>query len=156
MTDARARRGDRTGRTDRATATALSYVLTLGITALLISGLLIAAGGAVDRQREDTTREALEVVGQQLSSRLMAADRLAATGASEVTVRGAYPDTVAGSTYSIVVRSGPPTEIEITATGSRVTVTVGVANRTPVAETSVPGGDVEIVLTGGQLEVRSA
>lgn len=131
-------------------------MLTLGITALLISGLLVAAGGAVESQREDTTREAMEVVGQQLSSRLMAADRLVAAGGSEVTVRGSYPETVAGSTYSIVVRSGSPATIELTATGTAVSVTVGTATHTPVADATVSGGDVEIVYTGGQLEVRGA
>ncbi|WP_435066298.1 DUF7266 family protein [Halobaculum sp. EA56] len=144
------------GRGDRATATTLSYVLTLGITAILISGLLAAAGTTVETQREDTTREALEVVGQQISSRVMAADRLVASGASAVTVRGTYPESVAGSTYSVVVRSGPPPEIELTATGVDVSVTVGAATRTPVADASLSGGDVEIVYTGGQLEVRGA
>ncbi|GAA0195121.1 DUF7266 family protein [Halobaculum roseum] len=143
-------------RRDRGTATTLSYVLTLGITALLISGLLVAAGGAVESQREDTTRETMEVVGQQLSSRLMAADRLVAAGGSEVAVRGAYPGTVAGSTYSIAVEPGSPATIELTATGTRVSVTVAAPARTPVAETTVSGGDVEIVYVGGQLEVREA
>lgn len=141
---------------DRATATTLSYVLTLGITALLISGLLVAAGGTVESQREDTTREAMEVVGQQLSARLMAADRLVAAGGSEVSVRATYPETVAGSTYSIAVRSGSPTTIELTATGTRVSVTVAAATRTPVGDTTVSGGDVEVVYDGGQLEVRDA
>ncbi|MFC6785376.1 DUF7266 family protein [Halobaculum halobium] len=141
---------------DRATATTLSYVLTLGITALLISGLLVAAGGAVEQQREDTTREALEVVGQQLSSRLMAADRLVGAGGSEVAVRGSYPETVAGTTYSVAVRSGSPTTIELTATGTRVSVTVAAATRTPVADATVSGGDVTVVYAGGQLEVRES
>ncbi|UIO98515.1 hypothetical protein Hbl1158_08050 [Halobaculum sp. CBA1158] len=143
-------------RADRATATTLSYVLTLGITALLISGLLIAAGGAVEQQREDTSREAMEVVGQQLSSRLMAADRLVGAGGSEVVVRGSYPETIAGDTYSIAVRSGSPATIEVTGTGTRVSVSVTAATNTPVADTTVPGGDVEIVYAGGQLEVRDA
>ncbi|MFC6793890.1 hypothetical protein ACFQFH_05450 [Halobaculum halobium] len=131
-------------------------MLTLGITALLISGLLVAAGGAVEQQREDTTREALEVVGQQLSSRLMAADRLVGAGGSEVAVRGSYPETVAGTTYSVAVRSGSPTTIELTATGTRVSVTVAAATRTPVADATVSGGDVTVVYAGGQLEVRES
>ena len=141
---------------DRATATALSYVLTLGITALLISGLLIAAGNTVEQQREDTTREALEVVGQQLTARLMAADRLVGANGTDVVVRGSYPDSVAGSTYSIAVRSGPPPTVALNATVTGVSVTVTAATTTPVADASLSGGDVEIVYTGGQLEVRSA
>lgn len=149
---------DRRDRRDRATATTLSYVLTLGITAVLISGLLVAAGGTVESQREATTREALEVVGQQLSSRLMAADRLVEAGATELTVRGSYPEAIAGSTYTVTVAGGPPSapaEITLAANGVRVRVTVRAATHTPVADASLAGGDVEIVLTGGQLEVRS-
>ncbi|WP_435063956.1 DUF7266 family protein [Halobaculum sp. EA56] len=144
----------RGGRRDRATSTTLSYVLTLGITAVLISGLLVAAGGTVERQREDTTREALQVIGQQLSARLMAADRLVAAGATEVSVDVAFPGTVAGTTYSVTVRSGPPPTVEVTATDVRVSVVVGAATRTPVANASLAGGDVEIVYTGSRLEVR--
>lgn len=146
-------------RRDRATATTLSYVLTLGITALLISGLIAAAGGTVDRQREDTAREAMEVVGQQLASRLMAADRLAETGASEVTVRGEYPETLAGVAYTITITGGgggTPTTIVLSSAQLDGTVTVTAATRTPVANASVSGGDVDIVLVGGQLEVQSS
>ncbi|PSQ04092.1 hypothetical protein BRC97_11840 [Halobacteriales archaeon QS_6_71_20] len=121
----------------------MSYVLTLGITALLISGLLIAAGGTVEQQREETTREALEVVGQQLTSRLMAADRLVAANATDVVVRGSFPDSVAGSTYSVAVRSGSPPTVVLNAT------------RTDV-DASLSGGDIVVVYAGGRLEVRSA
>ncbi|MFC7098600.1 DUF7266 family protein [Halobaculum marinum] len=141
---------------DRATSTALSYVLTLGITALLISGLLIAAGGTVDSQRTATTQEALEVVGQQLSSRLMAADRLVVAGGDEVVVRGTYPDAVSGTRYTVTITPGDPVTIELAASSVDVTVTVAAATNTTVAPASVSGGDVEIVYTGGQLEVQSA
>lgn len=146
--------GDR--RQDRGTATTLSYVLTLGITALLISGLIAAAGGTVDRQREDTAREAMEVVGQQLASRLMAADRLAESGASDVTIRGEYPETLAGVGYTITVTGGSPTTIELSSAQLDITVTVTAATRTPVSNVSVSGGDVDIVLVGGELEVQSS
>lgn len=143
---------------DRGTATALSYVLTLGITAILISGLLVAAGGTVESQREATTAEALEVVGQQLASRLAAADRLAEAGATDLEVRGGYPDAIAGSTYTVTIDGGDPpdpTAISLAATGVRVSVTVSVRTHTPVADASLAGGDVEVVLAGGRLEVRS-
>jgi len=158
---ARRDRGDPAGSADRdrAAATTLSYVLTLGITALLISGLLIAAGGTVEQQREETTREALEVVGQQLTARLMAADRLVAANATDVVVRGSFPRRVAGSTYSVAVRSGsPPTPptVVLNATTTDVSVTVTTATTTSVADASLSGGDVVIVYTGSRLEVRSA
>lgn len=157
------RRGDRnagggpTGRgRERATATTLSYVLTLAITAVLASGLLIAGGGVVENQRQETTADALEVVGQQLGSRLAAADRLVNAGDANVTVRGSYPDTIAGSTYAIEVRAGPPTRLVLTATRVDASVTITVATETPVATGSLAGGDVVIVVRGGDLEVRAA
>ncbi|MFC7136779.1 hypothetical protein ACFQRB_10330 [Halobaculum litoreum] len=131
-------------------------MLTLGITALLISGLLVAAGGTVDSQREATTREGLEVVGQQLAGRLVAADRLVAAGADEVVVRGSYPDTIAGTTYTVEVVPGDPATIALSTTSVDVRVSVSAATATPVAAASVSGGDLEIVYTGADLEVRSA
>ncbi|KPN31415.1 hypothetical protein SY89_02161 [Halolamina pelagica] len=66
---------------DRAVSTTLAYTLTLSITAVLVSGLLIAGGGLIEDQREAITRDELTVSGQQLAGGLEDADRLA--GAAE-------------------------------------------------------------------------
>ncbi|MFB6125903.1 MAG: hypothetical protein ABEJ79_01185 [Halolamina sp.] len=140
---------------DRAVTTTLSYVLTLVITATLVSGLLIAAGGAVQDRREDVARDELRVVGQQLGARLLSADRLARTGAGDVRVTASMPRSVAGSRYRIEFADGSPVTLTLRGVESDVRVSVTVPVQTTVVERSVQGGDIAVVLTdAGELEVR--
>jgi hypothetical protein len=142
---------------DRALTTTLSYVLALTITALLAGGLLFAAGNVVGNVEEDVTRDELRIVGQQLSSRLMAADRLARTGADTVRVEYGGPPLVAGSAYTVSVRGGADPELVLNGTSADVSVTVGLPVESDLTETTAPGGDLRIVLTdAGALEVRAA
>jgi hypothetical protein len=144
------------GSADRAVSTALGYVLTLGITTILISGLLIAAGGAVEDRRDVTTRTSLEVAGERLAANLMSADRLAETsGARAVSVAADIPARVAGTGYEVSTDPGNSTLV-LAADGPDVTVRVRYETTTPVAAVSVRGGDLRVVLSGGRLEVRSA
>jgi hypothetical protein len=142
---------------DRAVSTAVGYVLTLGITTVLVSGLLLAAGGAVDDRREETTRNTLEVVGQRLAANLMSADRLAATdGARTVSVTVDLPERIAGSEYSVRV-NGSSSTLVLDADRTDATRRVSFVASTPVASTTVRGGRLRIVLSpASELEVRSA
>lgn len=141
-------------RSDRSVSTALGYVLTLGITTILISGLLIAAGGAVEDRREATTRTSLEVAGERLASALMSADRLAGTsGSRTVSVAADLPERIAGTGYEVSVTPGSSTLV-LAADGPEVTVRVRYTATTPVDAVTVRGGDVRIVQSGGSLEVR--
>jgi len=135
----------------------MSYVLTLSITALLIAGLILATSGAVESQRQTVTREELRVIGQQIASRLLAADRLAATGAGTVRVEYVAPSAVAGSDYRIEVQDGDPATLYLNATDVEASVSIPVSADADLVETSVRGGEIEIVLTDpGGLEVRGA
>jgi len=146
---------------ERAVSPVVGYVLTLGISTLLMSGLLIAAGGFVDTQREQTTESELQVIGQQVSADIAAADRLHRTdGATDVVIRRELPDSVVGSQYTVFVRSDNdgPTDVYLRLRTVRpeVTAEVGVTNETNVAESAAGGGEIEIRVTGaGNLEVTS-
>ena len=145
---------------ERAISPVFGYVLTLGISTLLVSGLLIAAGGFVDTQRERTTESALQVVGQQVSADIAAADRLHRTdGATDVVIERDLPDSVVGSQYTVFVRSDDdgPTDayLRLTTVRPNVTVEVGVANETNVADSAVGGGEIEISYDGSALEVTN-
>jgi hypothetical protein len=142
---------------ERAVTTTLSYVLMLVVTAILVSGLLVAAAGEVEDRRERVVRDELEVVGQQLTSRLQSADRLAETGADEVRLEMTFPASLAGSGYRVSLRDGTPPTVTVTATDVEATETVAAPLRTPVVEGAVVGGDLRVVLTdAGELEVRPA
>lgn len=134
-------------RNTRAVSPVFAYVLTLAITTLLIAGLLIAASGYVEGQRESVAENELEVLGQQLSADISAADRLARTdGATETWVRRDLPSDIVGSTYTVHVRSdgSGPTEyyLELTAADLDVSIEVGIATNTDLELTSVDGGSV--------------
>ncbi|MGZ0745672.1 DUF7266 family protein [Haloparvum sp. AD34] len=142
--------------TDRAVSTTLSYVLTLSITALLASGLIMAAGSTVESRQESVVEEELEVLGQQFASKMLAADRLATNGTKTVRVELTAPSQVAGSSYRLTVADGAPPTIRLEARNVDVDVTITVPLDTPVVDTTIRGGDARIVLTdSGELEVRS-
>lgn len=159
-------RGSTTGgivRTDtRAVSTALGYVLVLGITAILVSGLLVAAGGFVEDQRDRVVRSELEVVGQQVASGVSAADRLVAAGDSDtrLNARLRLPERVADRQYSVrIVADGSGYEVLLRVENPDETVRVGFVASTPVATgTTVRGGVlfVSYDASAGQLELRRA
>jgi len=131
--------------TDRGVSTALGYVLTLTITVVLISGLMVAAGGFVSDERERVTETELDVVGNRLAAGIESVDRIgAAPGESRVEATIRLPPRVAGTTYSIEVEPGPPTGLVLTSTDPEVTVRVPVKNETALATSRVDGGDVTI------------
>ncbi|MFC7129801.1 DUF7266 family protein [Haloferax chudinovii] len=131
--------------TDRGVSTALGYVLTLTITVVLISGLMVAAGGFVSDERERVTETELDVVGNRLAAGIESVDRIAAApGESRVEATIRLPPRVAGTTYSIEVEPGPPTGLVLTSTDPEVTVRVPVKNETALATSRVDGGDVTI------------
>ena len=139
------RRGPAAAGRDRGVSPVFAYVLTLGIASLLVSGLVIAAGGYVETQREATSRSELRVLGQQVSADIAAADRLNRTeGATEVSISRTLPERVVGSQYSLSVRTDPtdPTDpyLELTTVRPDVTVEVGVATEKDVRETRIGGG----------------
>jgi hypothetical protein len=143
---------------DRAVSTTLGYALTLSITTILISGLLIAAGGYVQDQRERTIRTEMEVIGQQLAADVQAADRFVQAGDSDFTVRRDLPDKVAGSSYTvtIVVDNPQETYVRLKSTDPTVIVEVDMALQTNIGESSFTGGSFAVTYdTGtGQLEVE--
>lgn len=142
----------------RGVSTVVGYVLALAITAALVGSLIAATGSVVDDRREVTAYTGLEVVGERLAAKLMAADRLARTDAKDVTVRVDLPAKVAGGSYTVEVNdSKTDPHFVLTSTTADTTVRVNFTNSTPVVGRTVSGGDLEVVLTdAGKLEVRGA
>lgn len=150
---------------DRGVSPVFGYALTLSISTLLIAGLLMAAGGFVDSQREQTSRNEMEVIGHQVAADIAAADRLNRTDgsmASELSVRRTIPQRIVGSSYRISVRADGegPTDpyLELRTTDPEVTVTVGIAvpPDTNVATSTVDGGEIVVEVDNGALVVRNA
>ena len=144
----------------RATSTALGYVLSLGIAAILVSGLIIAGGGLMESQRDQSARIELRVIGQTVADDLASAARLADCDSCRVRLRIDVPSRVSGDAYRIeVVDVDPPHVHRLVLTTSRTNTAVNVTVRTvlPLAETTVVGGVlvVEFDPGAGELEVRN-
>lgn len=146
MTDERA-----TFATDRrAVSSTITYALTVAIVTILISGLVIAAGGLLDQQRERAVRSELGVVGERLAAELEGADGLVADHDAELRVSTTHPERLAGARYAVALVATDPGPCDqypclaLNASDPDVSVTVALANETPVRTTRVPGGDVTV------------
>lgn len=141
---------------DRAVSTVVSYVITLGITTLLIGGLLMTAGNVVESREDATMRDALDVVGERIASNLMAADRLATTDPKRTAVEVSLPSQLSGNGYTVTV-NGSASTLVLVADGADATVAVEFVVDTPVVDTEVQGGNLVITLTpADELEVAAA
>jgi len=140
------------GRDDRGQAITLNYTLGLGISLLLVTGLIIAGGNFVADQRERAVRTELRVVGQQVATTVASADRLAATTGDDATVRlkRSLPRTVAGSTYNIEVVPSVDSHLLLRSTNPDIEVRVDLANQTDVVGTTVGGGTVAVNYTASE------
>lgn len=151
---------------DRAVSPVVAYVMTLGVTALLIGGLLVASGGFVNDQRYVTAESELQVLGQQVSADIAAADRLNRTdGANTVSVNRTLPNRVLGVQYRISITSDedgptdPYLELEAPELDLRVTVGLALAGDEPSLEGStVHGGKIAVEYdeSEGGLVMRNA
>ena len=146
---------------DRAVSVTLNYTLTLGISAILVVGLLTAGGNFVESQRNSVVDSELDVIGERLASDIATADRLVriGDGTPTVNVTAQLPDAVSGQSYNVaVVTSNGNASVELTSPSLDRSVTANIANTTAVAPSSVTGGTVEIYYdpSSGQLVVRDA
>lgn len=143
---------------ERGVSTVVGYIVILGITAILITGLLIAGGGFVQDQRETTIREELKVVGQRISGDVSTAERLGTVGdGGDAEIRRALPTDVAGATYTVRITDsgtdGPRLVLNTTEPAVTVSVPIALTKDTAahegseVVESEVTGGDVVIRFT---------
>lgn len=147
---------------DRGVSVALSHVLTLGITAILVAGLLMGATAMLDGQSERGAERSLETIGERVASEVASVDRLARAEPESrdvvVELRVDHPSEVSGVTYSIEIQDGnqcsPPEApllegvekcLILSAPGARTTTRVPVVVKSGIdTGTSVQGGAMTI------------
>jgi PKD repeat protein len=136
---------------DRAAAPALTYVLAIGITAILVSGLLISSSGLVEDRQRETVREELEIIGERIAASIAALDAASDSGGT-VTRRIEVPTTVLDTGYyiDIVNCDGADTCLELRAADPMgVVVTVPVENRSVVTVGRPDPRSVTLVAAAG-------
>jgi|AntDeeMinimDraft_4_1070355.scaffolds.fasta_scaffold00567_4 sensor domain CHASE-containing protein len=144
--------------TDRAVSSTLNYVLSLGIMAVLVTGLLSAGGGFVEDRQEEVIRSELEVIGQQVASDVQRADRLVTAGDDnrEVTLAQSLPERISGTGYRISLETTPETELVLISNDPEISVSVRVQTTTDLAPSNAGGGTVVVTYTSSEkLEVTN-
>lgn len=131
----------------RGASIAVNHALTLGITTVLISGLILGAGSQLGEQQDRVIREGLRDVGESTVNELYRIDRLAQGNVNnDVVSEVPYPNRVGGETYEL--------RLEETATGARLIAhTADGTKRVPIefqvqseiCEREVNGGPVGII-----------
>lgn len=130
---------------DRGVSTTLGYTLNLAIATVLVTGLLVAAGGYVEDQQERAIRSELGVIGSRVAGDIAAADRLARTGSdTNVTIRVSTPVRSTGVPYRIEINSSGNEMITLSTRDPAVTVSVPFRSSTTVEPGSVSGGTFTI------------
>ena len=147
----------------RGVSTTLSYVLTLGITTLLLTGLVTATAGYVEDQRERIVRTELGIIGQQVAATVENADHVGASG-GEVELTRQLPRQIARTGYQVAVNESGSDEVVVSASVRdgevRVVVPVNTEPDHTVVSTTVQGGPVRVTFTpnggaGDEIEVQS-
>lgn len=132
---------------DRAVSVTVGYAMNLALMAILLSGLFIASGGLIESERERAATDELDVIGQQIATELMAADRLAVAANNDtVTIELAVelPDQVAGSGYTIEINDDED-KLKLSATELDAETMVSfVTNKSVAFKSTVRGGDLTI------------
>ncbi|AXR78574.1 DUF7266 family protein [Natrarchaeobaculum sulfurireducens] len=157
-------------RTDhRGTSIAITHVLTIGITTLLIAVLLTGAGGLLETETDRSAETSLETVGERLAGEIHSVDQLAVEdGDRTVTVTANHPRTVANSGYTVEILEssdcansslldGSTECLELTSQGADVTTYVPVKTDTPLETgASAPGGTIDVTTEDGNVTIRGA
>ncbi|WP_226007854.1 DUF7266 family protein [Natrinema salinisoli] len=151
---------------DRAVSITVTHVLTIGITTILIAGLLTSAGTMLETETERSTEASLETIGEQMANEIGNVDRIAATSGDDVTITADHPRTVANSRYTVELGEdceaplldGSTDCLILSASNTNVVVHVPIKTEENIDYgSSARGGTIEIVYDGSadEISIRS-
>lgn len=146
---------------DRGMSIALTHVLTIGITTLLIGMLLMGGSTMLESETESSTTTSLETVGERLVGELENVDRMATKeGTENVSLVADHPRSITNSGY--VVEYDPDCGDEgeeclrLSADDVDEEVRVHVDLETDVEPGTVHGGSIEISYEDGTITLQEA
>ncbi|WP_435363561.1 DUF7266 family protein [Haloarchaeobius sp. DYHT-AS-18] len=145
---------------DRGVSIAVTHVLTIGITTILIAGLLVGTSGLLRDERSDAARDEMRTIGNRIASDLASVDRAADGPSSTMSVQSSHPSSVSGSGYTVHLKPGSSCAVYskpclvLNATSVDVTVYVPFSSSTTVTESRVSGGDFYVVYDGSTLRLE--
>lgn len=148
---------------DRGVSVSVNHVLAIGITAILISGLLIAVGGLLDHQQRLAAENDLDAIGNALGAEVERVDDLAAgRGNATVAVTTDHPASVAGGTYHVALAAGDDCHTPLSRSDACLVLrsnggaseVIPLHNRSRVDPAVVQGGAVRVVYDGGAITLE--
>ncbi|MFB6176563.1 MAG: PKD domain-containing protein [Halobaculum sp.] len=98
-------RGSQFRTDERGISTLVSHTLAIGITSILVIGLLLSANAYLANQQQTVAREALTTVGNRLAAEVSQVDQLANRSAN-VTLWATHQENIAGASYGATVEHG--------------------------------------------------
>lgn len=143
--------------TDRGISVTVSYALSLAVATVLVSALMMTAGGLIENRQQEVYRNELQVVGNGIAADIMAVDRLATAGADDAELVVSTPRRVGGTSYEIEIRTdGGEATLHLETRQPVVVVTLPLQNTTDVETGTFTGGSLRVQYTdGGMIEVES-
>jgi len=148
----------------RSVSVTLNYVLVLAITAVLITGLIIAGGTFVEDQREQVIEGELRIIGNHLAGNMEQVDRYVRASESgnppEAYINQTFSTDATGSTYGVELAERDGTaQVVLNSTDPDVSVRVNATVQTDVEEGSfADGGGVSVAYdqSADELVIRNA
>lgn len=147
--------------TDRGVSITLNYILALGISALLVTGLLVAGGNFVQDQRERVIEGEMTIIGQHLASNMESVDRYANASDDELDaayINQTFQSSVTGSSYSIQLEEDPD-QLVLQSNSPSVTVRINTTVQSDLdTDSFANGGSISVQYDpdSEQLVIRNA
>jgi hypothetical protein len=128
---------------DRGVSTLVNHVLAIGITSILIVGLLTAGTSYIQDQQEYAGQDGIETIGNELARDVTQLLRLSA-GNGEATITTELPERVAGRSYDANVRDGSACDQQESTPNSCLVLEINGLDITRTVPLSVDESDIEI------------
>ncbi|OVE85630.1 DUF7266 family protein [Natronolimnobius baerhuensis] len=157
---------------DRGVSVAITHVLTIGITTILIAMLLMSGSTLLESETDRSADTSLETVGERIAGEIGNVDQIASTeGTNDVTLTVDHPRTVSNSGYSVTLLEDCNEDgdhdapligddlpcLELETYDHDAVVHVPVAVETDVDDRSTAtGGSVEISYDGSSITLEGA
>lgn len=138
----------------RAVSVALSHALTIGITAILLSGLLVGSATLLETQEERIAVHQADEIGADILTHVDKLERLnESDGTVNATVRLNYPEEISGSRYAISFRTESVqfetnATLQIESPALPRTAAYPIPNDTRVVESGASGQNPQLRLCG--------
>ena len=139
---------------ERGVSITVTHVMTIGITTILIAGLLLGAGNMLEEQRQSAGNQELRSIGDRHVTELVTATTSGMETSSNVTIRSRQPASSVGGSYQVQLtddstcfeQSGYDGCLALEASGKNidVEVPVGVPSGVTVQDGTAQGGRVVI------------